>query len=309
MKSYMAKKDEVSRRWFVVDAQGKVLGRLASRIAMVLRGKNKPVFTPFLDTGDLWWWSMPRRCTLTGRKAGPEDVLSPLRLPGRPQGNLGPAPVEEEARRRSCATRSGACSRKIALAGTVEEAQNLPGGRSPAPGPATGAPYLGGLMADARSIHAMRQAKNRHSPGLYAARQRPDHSEPAGIRRIFSPGDHPQPGAPAPDLVNAGPELDILVNVRGGGPEGQAGAMKHALSRALVALHPELRPILKKAGLLTRDPRIKERKKYGRRGARRGCQYSKRNLPDLFEGGPGITGEPPASLKKAPALPQPLQPL
>jgi small subunit ribosomal protein S9 len=77
-------------------------------------------------------------------------------------------------------------------------------------------------------------------------------------------------------LVNLGPELDILVNVQGGGPEGQAGAIKHGLSRALVALNPEFRPVLKKAGLLTRDPRIKERKKYGRRGARRGCQYSKR---------------------------------
>lgn len=77
-------------------------------------------------------------------------------------------------------------------------------------------------------------------------------------------------------LVNVGPEVDILVNVRGGGLEGQAGAVKHALSRALVSLNPELRPILKKAGFLTRDPRIKERKKYGLRGARRGCQYSKR---------------------------------
>ncbi|MBM4294244.1 MAG: 30S ribosomal protein S9 [Deltaproteobacteria bacterium] len=77
-------------------------------------------------------------------------------------------------------------------------------------------------------------------------------------------------------LVNLGPELDILVNVMGGGIEGQAGAVKHAISRALVELNPELRPVLKKAGLLTRDPRIKERKKYGRRGARRGCQYSKR---------------------------------
>ena len=78
------------------------------------------------------------------------------------------------------------------------------------------------------------------------------------------------------NLVNVGPELDILVNVQGGGPEGQAGAIKHGLSRALVVLNPEFRPILKKAGLITRDPRIKERKKYGRRGARRGCQYSKR---------------------------------
>ena len=77
-------------------------------------------------------------------------------------------------------------------------------------------------------------------------------------------------------LVNVGPELDILVNVRGGGLEGQAGAVKHALSRALVTLNPELRPSLKKAGFLTRDSRIKERKKYGLRGARRGCQYSKR---------------------------------
>ncbi len=77
-------------------------------------------------------------------------------------------------------------------------------------------------------------------------------------------------------LVNVGPELDIVVNVKGGGIEGQAGAVKHALSRALVAFNPELRGVLKKAGFLTRDSRIKERKKYGLRGARRGCQYSKR---------------------------------
>lgn len=77
-------------------------------------------------------------------------------------------------------------------------------------------------------------------------------------------------------LVNAGADMDILVNVQGGGIEGQAGAVKHGISRALVLLNPELRGALKKAGLLTRDPRAKERKKYGRRGARRGCQYSKR---------------------------------
>ncbi|MDI6852246.1 MAG: 30S ribosomal protein S9 [Deltaproteobacteria bacterium] len=77
-------------------------------------------------------------------------------------------------------------------------------------------------------------------------------------------------------LLNVGTDLDILVNVQGGGPEGQAGAIKHGLSRALVNLNPEFRAVLKKAGLLTRDARIKERKKYGRRGARRGCQYSKR---------------------------------
>lgn len=77
-------------------------------------------------------------------------------------------------------------------------------------------------------------------------------------------------------LVNLDTGLDIVVNVQGGGLEGQAGAIRHGLSRALVALNPDYRPLLKKAGLLTRDSRIKERKKYGRRGARRGCQYSKR---------------------------------
>jgi small subunit ribosomal protein S9 len=78
------------------------------------------------------------------------------------------------------------------------------------------------------------------------------------------------------ELVSVGADLDIVVNVRGGGIEGQAGAVKHALSRALVIFNPELRPVLKKAGFLSRDARIKERKKYGLRGARRGCQYSKR---------------------------------
>ncbi len=68
MKTYMAKKWEVPRRWFVVDAQGKVLGRLASRIAMVLRGKNKPEFTPHLDTGDFVVVVNAGQVKLTGRK-------------------------------------------------------------------------------------------------------------------------------------------------------------------------------------------------------------------------------------------------
>ncbi len=68
MKSYTARKGEVPRRWFVVDAQGKVLGRLASRIAMVLRGKNKPTYTPHLDTGDFVVVVNAGQVQLTGRK-------------------------------------------------------------------------------------------------------------------------------------------------------------------------------------------------------------------------------------------------
>lgn len=78
------------------------------------------------------------------------------------------------------------------------------------------------------------------------------------------------------EMVNVGPELDIFVNVHGGGVFGQAGAIKQGLSKALLQLNAEFRPILKKAGFLTRDARIKERKKYGQRGARARYQYSKR---------------------------------
>ena len=71
-------------------------------------------------------------------------------------------------------------------------------------------------------------------------------------------------------------KFDVLVNVYGGGFTGQAGAIRHGISRALLNANPELRPALKKAGFLTRDPRMKERKKYGLKAARRAPQFSKR---------------------------------
>ena len=71
-------------------------------------------------------------------------------------------------------------------------------------------------------------------------------------------------------------KYDVLVNVYGGGTTGQAGAIRHGISRALIVAEPELRSILKKEGFLTRDPRMKERKKYGLKAARRAPQFSKR---------------------------------
>ena len=78
------------------------------------------------------------------------------------------------------------------------------------------------------------------------------------------------------NLVNVGGSFDVLVNVRGGGLTGQAGAIRHGISRALCKVNPELRDALKKAGFLTRGPRMKERKKYGLKAARRAPQFSKR---------------------------------
>ena len=71
-------------------------------------------------------------------------------------------------------------------------------------------------------------------------------------------------------------KFDILVNVDGGGTAGQAGAVRHGITRALMEFNLDLRPTLKKAGLVTRDPRQKERKKYGQKGARKRFQFSKR---------------------------------
>ncbi len=77
----------------------------------------------------------------------------------------------------------------------------------------------------------------------------------------------------AADLVG---KVDVVVTVAGGGVSGQAGAIRHGISRALLLLNPEYRPTLKAAGFLTRDPRMKERKKYGLKAARRAPQFSKR---------------------------------
>jgi small subunit ribosomal protein S9 len=77
-------------------------------------------------------------------------------------------------------------------------------------------------------------------------------------------------------LVDQMGKLDVMVNVHGGGLSGQAGAIRHGITRALCELNPEFRPVLKKAGFITRDARAVERKKYGRPGARKRFQFSKR---------------------------------
>jgi small subunit ribosomal protein S9 len=77
-------------------------------------------------------------------------------------------------------------------------------------------------------------------------------------------------------LTDSVGKFDILVNVDGGGKAGQAGAVRHGVTRALVEFNPEFRTRLKRAGFVTRDPRAKERKKYGQKGARKRFQFSKR---------------------------------
>ncbi|MEA2485925.1 MAG: small subunit ribosomal protein [Actinomycetota bacterium] len=77
-------------------------------------------------------------------------------------------------------------------------------------------------------------------------------------------------------ITNTEGRYDIIAKIEGGGVTGQAGALRHAISKSLIALDPDLRPVLKKAGFLTRDAREKERRKYGLKKARKAPQYSKR---------------------------------
>ena len=78
------------------------------------------------------------------------------------------------------------------------------------------------------------------------------------------------------EVVGLADKYDVMARVLGGGISGQAGAIRHGIAKALLAVNPELRTTLKRMGFLTRDPRVKERKKYGRKRARRGFQYCKR---------------------------------
>ena len=78
------------------------------------------------------------------------------------------------------------------------------------------------------------------------------------------------------ELTDTRGKYDVFVNVQGGGTSGQAGAIRHGITKALLEINSDFRPILKKAGFITRDSRVKERKKYGRKGARARFQFSKR---------------------------------
>lgn len=89
---------------------------------------------------------------------------------------------------------------------------------------------------------------------------------PTSIRLIAQPFE----------LTETAEQFDVIANICGGGLSGQAGALQHGITRALIEMNPDLKPILKKSGLVTRDSRVKERKKYGLAGARRAYQFSKR---------------------------------
>jgi small subunit ribosomal protein S9 len=123
--------------------------------------------------------------------------------------------------------------------------------------------------ATGRRKEAVCRARLLEGSGRYEINGRP-------LEDYFPSATHRMIIAEPLKLTNTEGRYDILAKIEGGGVAGQAGALRHAISKALVDMDPDLRPILKKAGFLTRDAREKERRKYGLKKARKAPQYSKR---------------------------------
>ena len=282
MTTLMPKEEDVERKWFVVDAQDRVLGRLATQVATVLRGKHKPQFSPHLDVGDHVVVINAEKVHLTGRKltdkiyrwhsgyiGGLREVSAERMLKTHPerviewavQGMLPEGPP---------GPRDG------------QEAEGLQGGGSPArrpearaARPARARPLRSPMAVVSRFYGTGRRKTSvarvwlRAGSGRILINRRAfeDYFPRETLRMVIS-----QPL----QLTNTFGQFDAIVNVGGGGPTGQAGAVRHGIARALLQFDDKLRQTLKRAGLLTRDPRMKERKKYGQPGARSKFQYSKR---------------------------------
>ena len=214
MKTYMANPDKIERKWYVVDATGYTLGRLASEVAKVLRGKNKPQFTPHVDTGDYVIVVNAEKIKVTGKKMNQKIYYNHSEYVG---GMKETTLAEMMAKKPEKVV-------ELAVKGMLPK------------GP------LGKSMI----------------------------TKLLGLETLKVVVRQPLVATETAD------KFDVIVNVKGGGYTGQAGAIRHGIARALLEADSEYRPVLKKAGYLTRDPRMKERKKYGLKSARRAPQFSKR---------------------------------
>jgi len=242
MKSFIAKPNEVERKWYVIDAEGKTLGRLSTEVATLLRGKHKPIYTPHVDTGDHVIIINCEKVVLTGKKLD-------QKMYRHHSGYMGG--MKEIPYRKFMVDKSEEAV-YLAVKGM------LPKNR------------LGRQMIKKLRVYAGPEHENQaQKPEVYELNKR-------DIENYFNYETLRVVVKEPLVITDTLGQYDVLVNVHGGGYTGQAGAIRHGISRALLQADAELRPILKKAGFLTRDPRMKERKKYGLKKARKASQFSKR---------------------------------
>ena len=230
MKTYMANPDKIERKWYVVDAEGATLGRLASEIAKVLRGKNKPEYTPHIDTGDYVIVVNAEKVKVTGKKLQQKIYYNHSDYVG---GMKETTLAELLAKKPEKVI-------ELAVKGMLPKG---PMGRD--------------------------MIKKLPGTGKITINKR-DIDEYLGLETLKVVVRQPLVATETAD------KFDVIVNVCGGGYTGQAGAIRHGIARALLEADADYRPVLKSAGYLTRDPRMKERKKPGLKAARRAPQFSKR---------------------------------
>ena len=299
--TYSPKPGEIERHWHVIDANDVVLGRLASQAATLLRGKHKPQFALHVDTGDFVVVVNAVKVAVTGAKLDelryrhsgypgglssrtvgelletkPERVIELAVTRHAAQEHPGPRPAQEaEGLRRPRAPARGPASRSrttikpfasdkpspraVARRCTRCQEHSDPVTTSPTPAAPVGRPPQGGRRPrPPRARHRRVQAQRPHPRGYF-----PNKVHQQLIREPFV-------------TLEKDGQYDVIATLIGGGITGQAGALRLGIARALIEIEPDDRPALKKAGFLTRDPRAKERKKYGLKKARKAPQYSKR---------------------------------
>jgi small subunit ribosomal protein S9 len=340
--TFSATPEHVAHGWYLIDAEGQVLGRLATRIATILRGKHKPTYTPSLDSGDYVVVINASKVRLTGRKldrklhywhTGYPDGLKTMSyrafMAKDPEGvirwavrGMLPKNALGRAMLRKLKVYAGAehphaaqhpvvlpepdgpaaVPARLAVVVHVPERMQVPppagsSGSAPGQGVAGAGRTLAEEVADtrdggrrlggggtevpvSRKVALQYWGTGRRKEAVARVRLVP------GNGRVIVNGRPVEDYFPMATLQSAvrvplqvtetEERYDVYVNVQGGGVSGQAGAVRHGIARALLKIDSELRGPLKKAGLLTRDPRAKERRKYGLKKARKAPQFSKR---------------------------------
>ena len=339
MRTFSPKDSDITRQWHVVDASDVVLGRLASHVAVLLRGKHKPIFAPHVDTGDFVIVVNAAKVALSGNKLEQKHAYRHSGYPGglravsyaslmesNPERAVekavrGMLPKNYSAARRCASSRctrvpitrtrlssrSRTRSRRSSSRPKAEEVRGPDRGRAHwrnhHPGvedDAEFADYPDEDRVDVPSEYTTETSQD--APARAVARRPVVTGNAAGTGRrkeaiarlrilpgsgqwlikgrtldVYFPNKVHQQLVSEPFVTLGGEgQFDVVARISGGGVTGQAGALRLGVTRALILVDPENRPALKKAGFVTRDARVKERKKYGLKKARKAPQYSKR---------------------------------
>ena len=260
----------------MVDADGQTLGRLATRIADMLRGKGKPEYTPHVDTGDFVVVVNAEKIQVTGNKLDQKRYYRHSGYPGGIRSRTLREQLVAEAGRGPAEGGQRNASEESAGPPADHEAQDLRRPRASTRAAGAAAAEVGGRMSQIAQYRGTGKRKTSVARVILRPGDGVTWFNGRTIEDYFPRQAHRTSALAPLQIAGAEGTYDIRVRVHGGGPSGQAGAVRHGIARALVEADPELRIPLKRAGFLTRDARIVERKKAGLHKARKAPQFSKR---------------------------------